>query len=311
VEHGAGRRLLRLHVGNAFVARRSPKNLPEDEKALKQAIDLRFDLRTALLPFAEFERILEHLAEAETLAQRVGDQLALGWVSAYRDIYFWVVGDNERALEAGHRACAIADTLGDSSLRVVASSYLGAVYFAIGEFGRACELLQVTVTSLDGPMVCERFRQAALPSVFSRAFLAWSLSERGEILEAIPVAADGLRIAEAVNQPFTSIIAAWGYGATCLWKGDFARAAPVLERGLELVDTWNIRAWFPFVAALLGRVYVLSGRLRDGLALLGEAVNTAETTKNWRRALWISWLSEALLRDGQVTAAAHGGRASA
>ena len=58
-------------------------HLPETRETREQAIDVRFDLRNALFPLAEFGRIEGYLREAETLARRLDDQRRLGWVSAY------------------------------------------------------------------------------------------------------------------------------------------------------------------------------------------------------------------------------------
>ena len=58
-------------------------HLPETHETQEQAIDLRFDLRNALFPLAEFGRIDGYLREAETLARKLDDQRRLGWVSAY------------------------------------------------------------------------------------------------------------------------------------------------------------------------------------------------------------------------------------
>ena len=54
--------------------------LPERRDTLEQAIDLRFDLRNALTPLGEHERILDSLRDAEALAEALGDQQRLGWV---------------------------------------------------------------------------------------------------------------------------------------------------------------------------------------------------------------------------------------
>ncbi|PYO57746.1 MAG: hypothetical protein DMD83_07610 [Candidatus Rokuibacteriota bacterium] len=58
-------------------------HLPETRETGEQAIDVRFDLRNALLPLAEWARIEGYLREAETLARTFDDQRRLGWVSAY------------------------------------------------------------------------------------------------------------------------------------------------------------------------------------------------------------------------------------
>ena len=58
--------------------------------------------------------MLNYLREAETLAETLGDYRRLGWVSAHIGRSFWLLGDQDRALEAGERALAVATALGDS-----------------------------------------------------------------------------------------------------------------------------------------------------------------------------------------------------
>src|SRR6266566_4754832 len=58
-------------------------HLPVSRETLEQAIDLRFDLRNALLPLVEWGRIEEYLREAEALAKRLNDQRRLASVSGY------------------------------------------------------------------------------------------------------------------------------------------------------------------------------------------------------------------------------------
>jgi predicted ATPase len=59
------------------------QHLPESRDAIEQAIDLRFDLRNALFPLGDHGPILDHLRQAETLAQALGDQRQLGRIFSY------------------------------------------------------------------------------------------------------------------------------------------------------------------------------------------------------------------------------------
>ncbi|MGH2627477.1 MAG: adenylate/guanylate cyclase domain-containing protein, partial [Anaerolineales bacterium] len=58
------------------------QHLPESRSTMEQAIDLRFDLRNALLELGDHKPIVEYLRQAECLAQALGDQRRLGWVLA-------------------------------------------------------------------------------------------------------------------------------------------------------------------------------------------------------------------------------------
>jgi class 3 adenylate cyclase len=64
------------------------QHLSESRDRLEQAIDLRFDLRNALQQLGDHRPILEHLRQAETFAQALGDQRRLGRVFSYMTAIF-------------------------------------------------------------------------------------------------------------------------------------------------------------------------------------------------------------------------------
>jgi len=79
------------------------QRLPASSDTHAHAIDLRLDLRRALYPLGEIERIFVCLQEAQTLAEALGDHHRLGWVSAYLLAYFLQTGEPDHALASGQR----------------------------------------------------------------------------------------------------------------------------------------------------------------------------------------------------------------
>jgi predicted ATPase len=120
------------------------QHLPARPDTQAQTIDLRLDLRSALFPLGELGRILVCLQDAAALAETLGDQPRLGWVSAFLLAHFAFAGDPDRALASGQRALAIAAALGDIGLTVVAQLYLGHAYRCLGDYRRAVECFQRT-----------------------------------------------------------------------------------------------------------------------------------------------------------------------
>ena len=57
--------------------------------------------------------------------------------------------ETDGAMAAGQQAHELAAALGDSALQVQASHNLGQAYYAIGDFGRAAELLRRNVEAAD------------------------------------------------------------------------------------------------------------------------------------------------------------------
>jgi tetratricopeptide (TPR) repeat protein len=277
-------------------------HLPDSCEMREQAIDLRFDLRIALVPFGERGQLLfEYLREAERLAEALGDQRRLARALIYMTRALWEMGDQERALDTGQRVLSLANHLGDFSLQIMAHYSLGGVHSALGNFHQAAELLRKNVTLLQGNLSRERFGLTGLASVSSIGWLSEPLAELGEFAEGIVYGEEGIRIAEAVDHPFSRVFAYWSIGSLYLYTGDLPKAISVLERGLELCRTGDIPLLLPWVASALGYAYALSGRRAEALPLLEQAVEQAPSMR--LRVLlprWTIQLGEAYLFAGRI-----------
>jgi len=146
-------------------------HLPETRDTREQAIDLRFALRSALIPLGDSGRSLACLREAEALAEALDDPRRLAQVSGFLSNYFFLMGAHDQAIAAGQRALALATADGDIVLQALANQRLGTAYQAQGDYHRAIACFGKTVASLDGPRQYERFGPVLLPAVQSRAWL--------------------------------------------------------------------------------------------------------------------------------------------
>jgi tetratricopeptide (TPR) repeat protein len=277
------------------------QHLPERPDTQVQAIDLRLDLRSALWPLGEIERIFAYLQEAAVLAGALGDQHRLGWVSIYLLAYFMQIGELDHALASGQRALAIAAALGDVGLTVTAQNYLGQVYCSLGDYRRAVECFQKNVACLHSELLHERFGLPALASVPSRSFLARNLAECGTFAEGRAPAEEGGRIAEAADHPYGRVVAYWAIGFRYLCKGDLNQAIPVLERALDLAQGAHIGLGVPWVAAPSGAAYALAGRTAEALPLLEQAIEQGVAIRLMLdHALRVAWLGEAYQLAGRL-----------
>jgi class 3 adenylate cyclase/tetratricopeptide (TPR) repeat protein len=252
-------------------------HLPGTQGSVAEAIDLRFDLRTSLLPLGQLEKGLEYLREAEGLARTLDDPRRLAWASAYMISSCWLTGRLTDALAFAETAQAIAGTLGDFRLEVVANQYLAAARWNVGDYQAATDLFRSVTESLQGELSRERFGQALLPSVFARRYLTHALAERGEFDQSMAEAQEALRIAEAADHPFSLGQAYMALGYVHAVKGEFDQAVPHLERALAMSRDWNIRLLSPSCMGFLGYTYARSGRLAEGLALLAQALAAFES----------------------------------
>jgi tetratricopeptide (TPR) repeat protein len=186
-------------------------------------------------------------------------------------------------------------------LQIEANYRVGQVYFSLGKYGPAIDVLARSVEALRGDLEYERFGLPALPSVISRTWLIQCLIERGDFALATVRGEEAVRIAEMVDHPFTLSFAYWGLGQLYLRKGEPARAVPVLERGYELCQAWNIRVWLSRFGSALGYAWAVSDRLEQALPLLKEAVNqAAEMRMVVYGSPFCASLGEAYLLAGRV-----------
>ena len=268
---------------------------------MELAIDLRCDLRNALVPLSEYARMLDYLRAAESLAERLGDAQRLGRIACHLCSSLSVLGEHDRAMAAGQRALALATTSGAFDIQVVAQYQLGVAYSIVGGFRQALDLSRQAMLSLTGELRYARFGQASLPAVVSRGHIAWSLAELGDFAEGNSVGEEAVRIAEEAEEPFSLAIALTWVGFLSRRHGALHRAIPLLERGLALCQTADFPEPFSVIAPILGATYTLAGRVAEALPLLDQMLERVSTGNRMRfQALVLTELSEALLLIGRV-----------
>ncbi|MGH3116494.1 MAG: AAA family ATPase [Gaiellales bacterium] len=271
------------------------KHLPQSQDTIEQAVDLRFDLRTSLLALGELERVLHVLREAETIAETARDQRRLAQASSFLANCYYLMGNQDQAIQSGQRALAIATALGDFRLQVGANLYLGLAYGLSGAMRRAIEFFKRNIELLRTDQSHERLGMAGLP-VVSRAWLAWALTELGQFSEAIAIGDEAVQIAQAVNNPGSLILAYVGVAYPYFRKGDIQNAIVVDERALRLCQGGDFPFLFPMVAAQLGYTYALAGRFAEAFPLLEQAAKRSAAMRTMAvRSRQVAFLAEAYL----------------
>ena len=268
--HAAARGAHREAVADYEQALAALAHLPTEHST--EGIDLRFDLRTSLLPLGEHRRIFDALREAEVMADAIGDRGRLGRACAYLTNAFFISGNQEQGLAYGRRALAIADALGDGPLQAEAKLRLGQVHHALGEYSRAIEMLSGPVDTLTGDLLNARFGLPLIFSVGCRTWLARALSELGHFELGLQRADEAVNIAAAAGHTYSLAVAHWSVGHLHLRQGDLDQAIEVLTRGAELARTWGIEVWITRFASALGLAQARSGRLAEAVPLLEQAV---------------------------------------
>jgi class 3 adenylate cyclase/tetratricopeptide (TPR) repeat protein len=279
------------------------RQLPETPEAIAESLDIRFDLRNALLLLGEGERMRVLLDEAEAFAETVGDQRRLGRALNYKAVQFALAGDSGAALEAGLRALAIGESQADVALQIVAHCCLGLAYMAPGECREVVRHCEATLALIPEGWAHERFGFAAIQGSFVRNTLAIALGALGRFAEGFGRLREATHIAEEAGHVYSQLFPLFGLGALKLDQGDFVGAVAPLERGLELCRTREVPSLVPDFAGVLGAAYHGTGRRAEGVALMEDAARGFASQTVRMPAGWagrVGALGGAYLLDGRL-----------
>jgi class 3 adenylate cyclase/tetratricopeptide (TPR) repeat protein len=256
-----------IHFEHALAAVR---HLPNTAETQALAIDVRLELAPALAGSARYGDILQQMIESEPVAEASGDRIRLGRVLLRISQAVRMFGDHARALDTGHRAVAVAEAAGDPLLQSDTLHRLGQIYLGVGDSTRAIDLLRRSVTVL-GELTGTAEPSGYVRGVGAHAWLGYALGYRGEFSEAISYGRHALRLAESGNRPGNLLAALGTLGLTLVEQGDSPGAIEVLERGLDLCQTWKILDWSITIESALGVAWALAGRFEEAIALQRRA----------------------------------------
>jgi tetratricopeptide (TPR) repeat protein len=274
------------------------RRLPVTRETLGRDLGLRLDLRQSLYPLGRSAELLQHLREAERLAEKLEDRPRLGQVSAHVSNHAWLTGHLPLALQSGQRALALAETLGDLRLAAEANFRLGQVHWSLGRYPEAVDFLERCETESHGDErwdLPEWLAELGLAE-FSRYWLALPQTELGRFDGAHAATQRALEFATRVERPFALAGAFGSMGLAHLYQGRFDAAAVALEHGLDVCRRWEVSVHRPWLAGVLGYAHALSGQVAQGLSLLREAIDEGERSgRVASQARRLAWLSEASL----------------
>jgi tetratricopeptide (TPR) repeat protein len=113
--------------------------LPDTAENAARGIDLICrDLSDPLVILANHPRLLEHLRAAARLAEKIGDRARLADVLARMLTPLRIEGQNDRAVEIGDQALALAKDVGDARLNALIAMEHQPSPFSRGQSGREC-----------------------------------------------------------------------------------------------------------------------------------------------------------------------------
>ena len=252
------------------------RRLPEGRENLEHAVDLRFELRNALIALCDLDRIRQMLDELEPLLGALGDTLRSARHAAFRCNDYFLAGEQRRVIECGEPGLTLARQSGDRALEGELLYRIGQAYHALGENRRAIALLEKSLEFTLEERNQNRFELSVIPSVVNRTWLVAALTECGDFSSGMTHAKRALEIAEQADHPLSQVLGWLAIGRLLLRKGELDGAIGNLERGLTLCNHYSLPIWRLRLLSSLGFAYARSGRFAEGLELCEDALADAE-----------------------------------
>ncbi len=285
------------------------RHMPESRATLEQAIDLRFELRNALVALCELDRIRKCLEEIEPVLASVGDKVRSARHAAFRCNHHFFAGEQRRAIEFGETGLRLAREYGDHRVEGELLYRLGQSHHLLGDNRRAIALLEESIEATVEERERERFELSVIPAVVNRTWLASVLAETGGFRAGMTHAKRALEIAEGAEHPLSQVLGWFAIGHLLQRKGELNGAIGALERGLTLCDRYALPLWRLRVMSSLGVAYACSGRQDEGLQLTQQALSGAERMGLMvDQPMLLVYLGEASLLAGRVEDALSQGK---
>jgi len=271
---------------------------PESRSVLEDIVDINLELRNSLLVLGEVARIPSCLVAAEAAARTLGDGRRQAWVSLFKGQLAWWIGVSPTARDFAEHAERTADTSDDRSLQITAGLYAGFAWCHDGDGHRAIRCLETALDVLRGEPVHRRHGHQSLPVPMALAHLARSHALLGNVAEAVRHGREALRLAEEVGHRYSVMNAVWNLGDVLMTRGALDEAISMFERFAALVRDKEVGI---HVTASLGYALVLSGRVREGIALF-ETDCAVIDGAGWElfKAHALAYLGHAYLVAGRI-----------
>ena len=113
---------------------------------------------------------------------------------------------------------------------------------------------------MSGRLETARFGAVGVMSVRVRTFTSWFLTDMGRFDDAAREAAEAMRVADLMRQPFSQLLANMAVGYCLLRRGRLDEACDVLEKGYGICRSGAILGLDGFVSGWFASALVRTGR---------------------------------------------------
>ena len=259
------------------------KKLPQEKTRVEQEIDLRFHMRSALVPLGRHEEWGEWVRGAESLAKEIDDDARLSNVLNLLSSLHWMLGQTSKAIVMGGKALSLAEKTGNFSYQAATMLHMGIYFFTSGDYSQQIKFHQEVRKRLTGAVAFQQHGLASFPGAWSRSNLVLGMAELGKFDKIEEIGQEALEIAEQVENIFTLVHTYSFLGMAYLRFGKIDSALLLLEKGHKLCGESKIPFGYAYAAGSLGYAYLLANEPKRALTVLEEGTKPS----NLQGAVWI------------------------
>jgi class 3 adenylate cyclase/tetratricopeptide (TPR) repeat protein len=271
------------------------KALPASEQGARYQIRAVLKLANVASNRKQFERDLNNLELARSLAEEIDHQYRLCQIDYWTGRTNYVLGHFDLAVEFAEKSLKLAETLGGNE-KVLAGpvNLLARVYCLRGEPLNAVKHATRSVKQMHN--VDNLIEEAAVSGV-----LAFACAQHGQHPEAIAAADHGVELAQELAHLPTAAACFMFRGLVNGWFGKMAPAIPDFEQALFMCEKsgdvfrkYLTHGWRGESYLVAGDVESARGDLEQCLAL-GDKIGTS-----FHRGAFEAFLAKALLVQGDI-----------
>jgi class 3 adenylate cyclase/tetratricopeptide (TPR) repeat protein len=284
----------RKYVEEAFTAL---QKMPSDKTRIEQEIDLRFYMRSVLVPLGRHDEWGEWVRGAESLARKIGDDARLANVLNLLSSLHWIHDIPHQAIEVAQKALVLARKTNHISYQVSIMYHLGIYCFSCGDYVKQIEYQQEVRGRLTGTAAYSQHGLSSFPGGFVRGHMALGMAELGEFNQIEELGREAMEIVEKVENALTLVLTYTCLGMAYLRYGKLELALEYLEKSYEVCLNSKVTFVRSYTAGAIGQAYILDGKLKQALAVLTEGTRPEYI----ERGIWTVHLLTVLADAYRVT----------
>ncbi len=288
------------HLRRALSALDHLAQLEPGAVAPADAIDIRLELRTALVQLLELSAAQSLVREAHALARELGDRKRLARVVALLAVHDYLQRTPASAAALARESIAIAEPLDDASLLVAPNICLAQACYGLGRYRETVAILERLLPLIPDTAVAAPSGLPGTPLLICWYWIAISKAELGLFDEAETLAR---RMAERASalQVFDSVYAGTALGFIQMTRGEYRAALRASAQAHEIAERNDFPYLTPVLASQYGLLLAREGEAAEALRLGRHAVDTAARIGVYAgRSRWCARLAEICMLAGEL-----------